>query len=265
MRQFTVAWLVGVVAAFSVQPAEAQFASPLQILPVVAKVAGAQGTDWRSDMAISNLSDSAVTVGLQFFREARSNTFTGSFAKTITLAAGETRVVEDVLGTLFPSEGNTKGMLLVMAVSGGGADGGMLAVGSRTYNAANPNATYGQSVSPSFVSFIVGLGRSVIPGASWNTRVRTNVGVCNFGPQSAAIVIEIYNGAGALVKSVSTAGRGVLAAPVGPGRPRREQPHRRAGGGPARHCGGWLRPLRLDVHGLDPVRVGAADGVLLEG
>jgi hypothetical protein len=204
MRKLVIASVVILAIAVGVPPAAAQFASPLQILPVVAKVAGAQGTDWRSDMAISNLSDSAVTVGLQFFREARANTFTGSFAKTITLAAGETRVVEDVLGTFFPSEGNTKGMLLVMATSGGGADGGMLAVGSRTYNAANPNATYGQSVSPSFVSFIVGLGRSVIPGASWNTKVRTNIGVCNFGPQSTAIVIEIYNGAGALVKSVST-------------------------------------------------------------
>jgi hypothetical protein len=205
MRTFAIVALIGVVVMTWVTPAEAQFASPLQILPVVAKVAGAQGTDWRSDMSISNLSDTAVTVGLQFFREARANTFTGSFSKTITLAAGETRVVEDVLGTYFPSEGNTKGMLVAMVVSGGGADGGMLAVGSRTYNAANPNATYGQSVSPSFLSFIYGLGRSVIPGASWNTKVRTNIGVCNFGPQSAAIVIDIYNAAGGLVKSVSQA------------------------------------------------------------
>lgn len=203
MRTFAIVALIGVVVMTCVAPAEAQFASPLQILPVVAKVAGAQGTDWRSDMSISNLSDSAVTVGLQFFREARSNTFTGSFAKTITLAAGETRVVEDVLGTYFSSEGNTKGMLVAMVVSGGGADGGLLAVGSRTYNAADPDATYGQSVSPSFISFIYGLGRSVIPGASWDARVRTNIGVCNFGPQTAAIVIDIYNGGGTLVKSAS--------------------------------------------------------------
>ncbi len=202
MRSVVVSMSVVVALMAGAVPAAAQFASPFHIIPVIAKVKGNQGTDWRSDGAFSNLSDVAVTVNLEFFREAKSNQFTGSFSKSITLAPGETRTVEDILGTYFPGEGNTKGMLLIMA-DDAGDESGLLAVTTRTYNAANPNATYGQTVPSNFLAMLFGLGRSVLPGASYDARFRTNIGICNIGPVSAKVVIDIYNAAGSLVKSVT--------------------------------------------------------------
>jgi hypothetical protein len=164
-------------------------------------VKGNKSTDWRSDGSITNLSDHQVTVQMEFFREATRNMFTGSFSRSINLAAGETRTIEDILGSFFPGQGNTKGMLLIMADDNGGDDP-MLAVSTRTYNAADPNATYGQTVPSNFLGVLFGLGRSVMPGVSYDSRFRTNVGVCNLGPTSAEVVIDIYRPNGTLLSSV---------------------------------------------------------------
>lgn len=183
-------------------PAVAQFASPVHIVPVIAKIKGAQGTDWRSDGAITNVSGTTVTVSMEFFRQETSNTFTGNFSASFTLAPGQTKTVEDILGTYFPGEGNnTKGMLLIMAEAAGDADA-LLAVSTRTYNAANPMATYGQTVPSTFIGFVFGLGRSVLPGVTYDSRFRTNVGICNFGPIAADVVIDIYNASGSKVATV---------------------------------------------------------------
>jgi hypothetical protein len=183
-------------------PASAQFASPFHIIPVVAKLKGDQGTDWRSDGVITNVSGQTVTVVLQFFREATSNTFTGLFARTITLAAGETRTIDDIVGTMFPAEGNTKGILLIMTQDDGGGTG-ELAVTTRTYNAADPNATYGQTVPSDLLAMIFGLGRSVMPGVGYNARFRTNIGVDNLGAMDAQVVVDIYDAMGTLVASTT--------------------------------------------------------------
>ena len=135
--------LVACVAVAS--PASAQFASPFHILPVVAKLQGEQGTDWRSDVSISNLSDAPATVGLNFLREKRANAFPEEPDVTLVLPAGATRQIEDVLGTHFPGEGATKGALIVQTVDDS-ADPAMLAVSSRTYNA--PALAEPQSFAP---------------------------------------------------------------------------------------------------------------------
>ena len=202
MRTPTLPMIVVIVSIAVAVPASAQFASPFHVIPVIAKVAGSQGTDWRSDGSITNLSSQAVTVRMEFLREARNNLFTGSFSRSVNVATGETLTVEDILGTYFPSEGNTKGMLMMMA-DDNGTDSQMLAVTTRTYNAANPNATYGQTVPSNFIGVLFGLGRSVMPGASWDSRFRTNVGVCNIGPVPVVVVIDIYRANGTLASSVT--------------------------------------------------------------
>jgi hypothetical protein len=49
---------------------------------------------------------------------------------------------------------------------------------------------------------LFGLGRSVMPGASYDSRFRTNVGVCNLGPTSVVVVIDVYRPNGTLLSSV---------------------------------------------------------------
>lgn len=193
--------LVTVVALAFAGPALAQYATPFHLIPVVAKTAGAAGTDWRSDVSISNLSAFPVTVGVAFFREATGNSFPLFFPVNLTLQAGETRTVEDVLGTLFPSQGNTKGALFLLGepADAGDPDDVLLSVTSRTYNNADPLATYGQGVDSSFLAMVWGTGTSVLTGIRHDQRFRSNVGALNLGPQSVQLLLTTYNAAGAQV------------------------------------------------------------------
>jgi hypothetical protein len=201
--KLTHAVIAGIILSLAA-PAFAFLASPVHIIPVVAKVKGQAGTDWRSDAMMSNVSDGTLTVGIQFFRENQANTFTGSFAKTLTLAPGETRTVEDILGSLFPSEGNTKGMLLIMVTdSSGPEEEAGLALTTRTYNAADPSKTYGQTIPSNFFGMVFGLGRSVITGVREDSRFRTNIGVANLSPTATSALIKFYNSAGALISEVT--------------------------------------------------------------
>jgi len=196
--------VVAAVVLSLATPAFAFLASPVHIIPVVAKVKGQAGTDWRSDAMMSNVSDGTLTVGIEFFRENQNNTFTGSFAKTITLAPGETRTVEDVLGSHFPAEGNTKGMLLVMVTDSTGPESEAgLALTTRTYNAADPARTYGQTIPSNFFGMVFGLGRSVITGVRNDSRLRTNIGVANLSPTATSALLKFYNSTGALITEVT--------------------------------------------------------------
>ncbi len=181
--------------------AQAQFVAPLHLIPVVAKVGGVAGSDWRSDLSISNLSTSATQVGVKFFREETANFwFPGTFDHQVTLSAGETLLVEDVLGSWFADEGNTKGALLVAATDVFiSEEGSPLAVNSRTYDGADPDATFGQAVTSSLTNILVGPGRIVMTGARQDDRFRSNVGVLNLGLQASEVVVTIYDNSGAVV------------------------------------------------------------------
>lgn len=108
-------------------------------------MAGAQGTDWMTNLFISNVSAEAVTVTGMFFRENTNNTLFGNLVMhEVTLQAGQTLTVPDVLGSWFPGEGNTKGVFLLLADPlGGGGNDVSLAAAARIFNNADPSATYG--------------------------------------------------------------------------------------------------------------------------
>jgi hypothetical protein len=67
--------VLAAACAVSAVPAEAQFVSSLHILPVVAKLAGAAGTDWMTAMSVSNVSDQSVNVTAMFFRKHQQQPF----------------------------------------------------------------------------------------------------------------------------------------------------------------------------------------------
>ncbi len=201
--------LVLVLALALAGPAAAQMASPVHLVPVVVKASGYAGTDWRSDISISNLSDATVTVGLAYFPGGRDNTWTMTFPVTLQLAPGETRLVQDVIGTLFPEQGSsTKGPLLVMAENAvGGTTSPRLAVTSRAYNAADPSATYGQTVPSTQLAVVSAEGVAVMTGVTQNDRFRTNIGIVNLssrllptpGFPRLKARIRIYDGSGTLL------------------------------------------------------------------
>jgi len=210
MRAGTTVRTLAVAAAVVVAaPAAAQMAMSVHIVPVVVKASGYAGTDWRSDLAISNLSDARTTVGLAYFPANQDNTWLMTYPVTVDIPARGTLQVEDVLGTLFPEYGsNTKGALLVVVEdSAGGSEEPRLAVTSRAYNAADPQRTYGQTVPSTQLGIVSGEGVSVMTGIRQDSRFRTNIGVVNLSstlyptphfPRLQAR-IRIYDGSGSIV------------------------------------------------------------------
>ncbi|MFN3414661.1 MAG: hypothetical protein ACK42L_11435, partial [Thermoanaerobaculum sp.] len=127
---------------------------------------------------------------------------------------GQTRLLTDVLGSVFPNAGtNTKGLLLIFAADPSGWDPDPnLAVTSRTYNNADPNRTYGQTVPSvsSPVGYMVwGAGKAVLPGVRQDSRFRTNIGVVNLSsiispnPPRLRVKLRIFGPSGAPVREVT--------------------------------------------------------------
>jgi hypothetical protein len=177
--------------------AEAQIVSPFHLVPVVAKVSGAAGTDWMTSLWVSNTSDVTVNVEATFYRENQNNTPFAGPTRNFSLSAGQTLTVPDVLGNWFPGQGNTKGFLMLLAEPASGDGDALLAVNARVFNNANPGATYGQTVSSGLFSMIFGRGVAVLPGAQWDGGKRSNVGVVNLGGQPLDLIITVYSASGA--------------------------------------------------------------------
>ena len=202
MLRARVSLLVAVLVVLVV-PAHAQMVSPFHILPVVAKVAGAAGTNWMTSMSVSNVSDETVNVTAMFFRENTNNQPFSGTEHTFSIPGGRTLTVDDVLGSWFPAQGSTKGFLILMAEAASGGDDALLAVMARIFNNADPNATYGQVVPSNFISFVFGHGTAVMPGARWDGQTRSNIGVVNLSFQPLQVLVTVYDANGSVVSSMT--------------------------------------------------------------
>ncbi len=151
------------------------------IFPVVARTAGAGDSQWVSDLTVNNLLDEPITVGLQFYPENQANDLDMDFPDRIDLGPRETRVIGDVLSEVFGYDTNVKGMLLVTAnsgmISGNNPETNIAAV-TRTYNAADPAGTYGQSV-PALELFFPFSAPVLATGARHDSFYRSNLGVAS--------------------------------------------------------------------------------------
>jgi hypothetical protein len=195
----------------------AQIPQPIQIIPIVGKTKGGQGTDWITDLSLANLGTTAGTVGIRYFPAGTANTFDGTFPKTVALQPGRSTFVKDVVGTWFPQFGaSTSGFLLLADMTTPAhcelEDPPLLGIvaTSRTYNNADPKKTYGQTVPDALFrmnftrepSVIIGIRHQpgVIPGA------RTNAGVVNLSTVAISVRGTVFNDSG---QSVGTAVKSV--------------------------------------------------------
>ena len=190
-------------------PATAQLPFSFFVVPVVVKAPGLDGSNWASDFFLTNIGNDTRVFSANYFPENQENTFKGKFAKTgISVRAGETRRVTDVVGTWFPTAGaNTKGWLLVADITPTDCedDGRTTAeaiVATRVYNSVGGGSTYGMIVESSlfaintstFPSIFTGIrhqGENAKPG------FRTSVGVANISTTWLNVEITLYDSAGA--------------------------------------------------------------------
>jgi hypothetical protein len=181
-------------------PCQAQIAAPLQILPVVAKVSGAADTDWVTSLSMSNLSSVEASVSALFFRENQNNVPLLNPTETFVLGPGDTLSVGDVLGSWYPTQGDTKGYLVLLASATDLSDEAiLLSAAGRVFNNADPSATYGQTVPSTLLSLAVAPGSAAMPGAQWDEAVRTNVGVLNLTLWPLDVMITIYDADGTVL------------------------------------------------------------------
>jgi hypothetical protein len=138
------------------------------IVPAVARVSGAQGTFWYSDLAIANPGESHAMVDLEYLPEGRDNSGGGFHASTLLVPSSTTWTIEDVAHELFGVQ-DGKGVLRVRATQN-------IVVASRVYTSGPNGGAMGhglQAVSPD----VLRPDARVLSGVRTRGGFRTNVGV----------------------------------------------------------------------------------------
>jgi hypothetical protein len=74
-------------------------------IPVVGKVAGANNTNFVTDLRIVNNGGATASVKLDYFAQSATGHATPSATQTISVAPGEQRVLDDVVGTTLATAG----------------------------------------------------------------------------------------------------------------------------------------------------------------
>ncbi|MGV8039454.1 MAG: PKD domain-containing protein [Thermoanaerobaculaceae bacterium] len=161
-----------------------------RIVPVVAHLAGVGGTAWRSDVALANPSDEALALQLLLKPSGSGSTLT----RDLTLAPRESRLLPDLVETLFAA-GNVRGGLRVVLPQTGPAP----AVLGRTY-AVEAGGNLGQGV-PAVLPEPSGL--YYVPGLYSDSAYRTNVGV-TAGGQGVFVTFRLFRGAAGEVGTLTT-------------------------------------------------------------
>jgi hypothetical protein len=173
----------------------------VRTIPAIGHVDGANGSRFRSDLFLFNPTERPQTVTLT---AKRWDVPENESMVTLTLAAGESRTIRDVLPTLF---GKT-GIARLRYVSASGDPSG-IRVTSRLYTIEDSGGTFGLLIPPlnSFQS--AGPGESLeILGPQGGRNFRTNLSLVELtafaNGSSAPVRVEIFDDFGALLDRFET-------------------------------------------------------------
>ena len=161
-------------------------------IPVASHVAGAKGSQWRTDLAVQNAGDAAANLTLRLVSGTKT------YADDVALAQSAETILDDVAGQLAFTGSGAIDVLATRPVR----------LSSRTYNAiaggsaCYPNGTFGQNYD--LVTAELGLrsGESAwLPQLVETSSYRTNILVTNTGRRPASATIALYDGAGTFLTS----------------------------------------------------------------
>lgn len=197
--------LTALVVAAAASTVSAQEIAHTQFFPILARTAGVGGTQWVSDLAIHNMSDEQVEVGVQFLEADTANVFNPAFPDRFTMAPRETRMIDDALNTLFGFDTDIKGALIVtvsntlLPGADNPVDAEILAT-TRTYNTGDPAGTYGQTVPAMSRVINAAPTKSIVTGVINSARFRSNLGAMNMTfIDSLRILYRVLDGSGSVV------------------------------------------------------------------
>jgi Leucine-rich repeat (LRR) protein len=168
-------------------------------IPAIANSAGSQGTSWRSDLELFNVSDEEALLRVELLRRDRDNS--SPVAIELSLGPGTALRYGNLLQTLFGQQG--AGALRIVVESG------RIMANSRTYN-DSAAGTFGQLI-PAFTAAqslkgynqtrLVQLSSSTSPALGF----RTNIGFVNIRAVPIDLEIDLYRGDGELLGTLSDA------------------------------------------------------------
>ena len=152
-------------------------------VPAVAHTDGVGDSVWRSDVGLLNRSSRTNVVRLRYYHGYEV------LDRELELAAGESRVISDLVGWLGR---NGSGPLQVFSSEA-------LTVTSRTYN-QSPDGTFGQSMDGVTATGGLESGESVVlMQLREDDEARTNIGIHNQWRRFARVEVELYDDDGSLV------------------------------------------------------------------
>jgi hypothetical protein len=149
---------------------------------------GGGGAYWVTDAAFANLGREPATVIVQYLAKDQDNGNPPSVS--FALAAGQQRLFGDVYSTLFGLD-SANGALRIIASYRD------VKVTSRTYDRADPEATYGQFIPALTGSSAVVVGvPGGMPQCQQNARFKTNIGFVNLKDTDVKIVLHLFDADG---------------------------------------------------------------------
>ena len=194
-RYFTYASIVDRTSGDPTFVTARRAASEPVIVPAVARVAGFNGTFWRSDLVVHNPTDAEAIVQVELL--PGSETTTRKSSTEVVIPAGASRRFDDALGELF----NYDGVASLRLVPTTGAVMAM----SRTYNTVNGH-TLGQAIPGVDSHEILAAGESVeliqlrhSPDSS--SGFRTNLGFTNTVNEPIIVDLLLFDDSGSFLDS----------------------------------------------------------------
>jgi hypothetical protein len=166
----------------------------LTYLPAVARIAGAGGTLWLTDVTLANPGDTTARFTVTFLEHDRDNTSSAPF-RNVSLPAHQTIQVVDVLRQWF-NLSETYGALRISASSAQGP-----ALAARMYTRAAGSGSVGQQISPIRPDDLLTAGS--LSGLRQDEEFRSILGLLNPGASTVAVQLSLQNQDGALLASTS--------------------------------------------------------------
>jgi PKD repeat protein len=160
------------------------------LIPAAANAAGLGGSRWQTEATLKNPGTEPAVVNLYLLERDRDNT--GASGASVSIAAGASLYLGDLIAEVFERE-DTTGAVLV------GADQPIL-VESRTFS-SGPDGTFGQRIPGSRVQTprISDGGHLVLAMATENERFRTNFGIANGGAEAVSVATTFFDSRGGLL------------------------------------------------------------------
>jgi hypothetical protein len=171
-------------------------AGTIQHIPNLARVKGLKGSNWRSQVFLSNLGTIDGQMTLSFFLANKSS---AAASKVLAIPANATLGIDDVVSDMLGQEG--EGWLKVEASV-------PLLASARRYNLATDGSTFGQSVRILPLERLLGHGDAgVFPGLEKSAEFRSNLVLLNPGDSSVSVLVRVDGAGTSATKAFPVAAR----------------------------------------------------------